>query len=78
MEAWANKLKAMTDAGAVLIFDNEIWPHPKWDISKYGVSFTSGNCTNELWNESDDPAETYESLRGRIRVLVDAELPANS
>lgn len=73
LRAWVETLtKAMTTQEAVLIFDNEIWPEPKWSITKHRISFKSGNCTQVILERRDDPEEAYANIRGRIRVLVDA------
>ena len=42
---WARAAKAKTDSGAMLFWDSELWPKPKWKIDSNGVRVTSANIT---------------------------------
>ena len=72
MHAWANELKAKTDAGAFLFFDGELWRNPEWTLTEDVIFFTSGNCSQILLEPEDDPGEAELELRGRLLVLVPA------
>lgn len=70
-------MKAKTDAGAVLMFDGELWSNPKWNITDQEVSFENSGSRIILW--SRDPewgamsrAEANRVITKRLRVLVDA------
>jgi len=66
------KLKRKTDAGAVVIFDGELWDKPKWKINPVQIEMASGNCALLLWQRGDSRADAMNVIAKRMRVLVDA------
>lgn len=40
----ATAIKAKTDAGAVLMFDGELWANPVWTVTPDEVSFGNSGC----------------------------------
>lgn len=70
-------MKAKTDAGAVLMFDGELWSNPKWNITDQEVSFGNSGSRIILWSRDPEwdamnKAEANRVITKRLRVLVDA------
>jgi hypothetical protein len=68
---WARAAKAKTDGGALLFWDDELWPKAKWRIDKEGVRVTSGNCTL-FFGEIGDGGTHLTDIKRRARFLIDA------
>ena len=72
----AAALKTKTDAGAVLVFDGELWANPIWRITDKEISFANSGCRIILWDKAGEwgttKAEAMRVIKKRIRVLVDA------
>ena len=69
---WAKTLKAKTDAGALMSFDDEMIIRPKWLISKERVAMKiDPTTTYSLWDrsEGDTPEEALAELKPRIRIF---------
>ncbi len=70
---WARKLKARTDAGAIIIYDNDVIEKPEWRITEGEIAIRTGNTTFPLWQRGDDMTEAECDLRSRIRAYVPAD-----
>ncbi len=64
VKEWAEECKAKTEAGAMLTWDNEIWPDAKWKIGNE-ISFTSGEMTI-IFDEIEDE-ENLEDCKKRMK-----------
>ena len=70
-------MKAKTDAGAVLMFDGELWSNPVWKITAKEISFGNSGARVILWSKDPEWGATSEAeanrvITKRLRVLVDA------